>query len=86
MTLRQSHSHQTSNQNVDPEQGYNHAKFKRSHLNSVQERGNIKGFSCEELPPSNMCENQQQWYIHDLHDVINNHTKFQLKRRRTQKF
>ena len=31
----------------------------------------------------NMCENQKQWYVHDLLDVINNPTKFQLNWKRT---
>ena len=35
VTLKQGQSHQTFNENVDPEQGYTHAKFERSHFNSV---------------------------------------------------
>ena len=30
VTLKQSHGHQTYNDNVDPKQGYNRAKFERS--------------------------------------------------------
>ena len=30
MTLKQSQGHQTCNDNFDPEQGYNHAKFVKS--------------------------------------------------------
>ena len=44
MTLKQSQGHQTYNENVDPEQVYNHAKFERSRFNSVREkseRGNM---------------------------------------------
>ena len=42
MTLKQSQSHQTDDENLDPEQGYNRAKFERSRLNSVQEKGSVK--------------------------------------------
>ena len=42
MTLKQSQGYQTYNENVDPEQGYNHAKFRKSRFNSVQEKGNAK--------------------------------------------
>ena len=30
------------------------------------------------LSPLNMCETQKEWYVHDLLDIINNHTKFKL--------
>ena len=65
MTLKQSQGHQTYDKNVDPEHGYNHAKFERSRFNSAREKGNIKGvfFSNREtcqLSPLNMCENQKQ--------------------------
>ena len=45
VTLRQSQGHKTYNENVDPEQGYNYAKFERSRFNSVREKANIKVFS-----------------------------------------
>ena len=35
VTLKQSKGHQTYNDNVDPKQGYNRAKFERSCFNSV---------------------------------------------------
>ena len=35
VTLKQSQGHQTYNENVDPNQGYDHAKLKRSRFNSV---------------------------------------------------
>ena len=35
VTLKQSQGHQTYHENVDPEQGYSHAIFERSHFNSV---------------------------------------------------
>ena len=44
MTLKQSQGHQLYNENVDPEQGYNHAKFEWSRYNSVREKGNVKVF------------------------------------------
>ena len=43
VTLKQSQGHQTYHDNVDPEQGYNHAKFERSCLNGFQEKANIEG-------------------------------------------
>ena len=44
VTLKQSKPHQTWNDNVDPTQGYNYAKFERSHNNGVREKANVKGF------------------------------------------
>ena len=43
VTLKQGQDHQTYNDNVDPKQGYNHVKFKRSRCNDVQEKANVKG-------------------------------------------
>ena len=45
MTLKQSQGHQTYNKNIDPKQGYNHAKSETSHFHTVQEKVNIKFFS-----------------------------------------
>ena len=42
MPLKQSQGHQTCNKNVDPRQGYNHAKFERFHFDSLQEKDNIE--------------------------------------------
>ena len=36
--------HQTYNDNVDPKQGYNHAKFERSCFTGVQENVNARFF------------------------------------------
>ena len=44
MTVKQSQGQQTYHENVDPDQGYNHAKFERSHLNSVQEKDKVTVF------------------------------------------
>ena len=38
MTLKQSQGHQTYNENVNPKQGYNHAKFEGSCFNGVREK------------------------------------------------
>ena len=62
VTLKQSQGHQTYDENVDSQQGYNHAKFERSHFNSVQENGNVEFFSNKEISqssPLNMCENKK---------------------------
>ena len=61
VTLKQSQDHQTYDENIHPEQGYNHAKFKRSRFNSVSKKDNGKYFSNEEvcqLSSLNMCESQ----------------------------
>ena len=42
MTLEQSQCHQTYDKNVDSEQRYSDAKFKRSRFNSVREKGDFK--------------------------------------------
>ena len=86
VTLKQSQGHQTYNENVDPEQGYNHTKCLRSCFKSVREKSTVKVFSNKEicqLSPMIMCQNQKQWYMHELLDVISNHTKFQLNWIRT---
>ena len=38
MPLKQRQGHQTYNDNIDPKQGYNHAKFERSCFDGVLER------------------------------------------------
>ena len=43
VTLKQSQGHQTLNDNVDPKQGYNHAKFERSCFNGLREKASFKG-------------------------------------------
>ena len=42
MTLKQGQGRHANNDNVDHEQGYYNAKFKRSHFNGVQEKANVK--------------------------------------------
>ena len=44
VNLKQSQGHQTSDDNVDQKQDYNHAKFERSCSYGVQEKASIKGF------------------------------------------
>ena len=65
--FKQSQGHETWNDNVDPKQGYNQAKFERSRDNGVREKGNVKGvlfvcffFKCENMSiiSLNMCKNQ----------------------------
>ena len=54
--------------NVDPQQGYNHAKFERSCYDGVREKANVNGgllffFSNEEmchLCPLNVCKNKKK--------------------------
>ena len=43
VTFKQRQGHQTKNDNVDSNQGYNHAKFERSCFKSVREKGNVRG-------------------------------------------
>ena len=68
MTFEQSQGHQTSNENVDPEQSYNQAKFAISGFNSVQEKGSIKGFLFVFFKQGNMLlsslnVHKSEWYI-----------------------
>ena len=67
-----------------PEQGYQHTKFERPPLNSVRQNANVKVFNKtkqinKQNPFNYPFEYVQKWkklgYIHDLVDVINNHTK-----------
>ena len=44
ITLKQCQGHQAWNRLIDPEQGCNHAKFERPHINSVCEKTNMKVF------------------------------------------
>ena len=89
MNVQQIQGHKIYHENVNPKQGYTHAKFERSHSNSVIKKGNIIFFSNEKicLSPFNTCEKTQTnppsdifkiYLMFDLLDVINNRTKFQL--------
>ena len=63
VTLTLSQGHHIYDENIDPMQGYNQAKFEKSHFNSVWEKGNINRFSHKRkcwLFPLNMCTNQKQ--------------------------
>ena len=42
LTLKQCQGHQTYDDNVDPKQTNNHAKFERSCFNGVREKANVK--------------------------------------------
>ena len=44
VTLKQNQGQQTFNENVGPKQGYNHAKFERSHFHSIRLKGNVNFF------------------------------------------
>ena len=82
VTLKQSQGHQAWNENVDLKQGYNHAKFERSCFNSVGKKSqhfkkNFKGDNMSIISLEHV-HNHTQWYVHNLLDAINNHTKFQL--------
>ena len=61
--LKHSQSHQTYNDNVDPKQGYNHAKFEKSCFNGVRGKANVFcvffKMRKRQLSPLNMCENKQ---------------------------
>ena len=76
---KQSQKSSTLKENVDPEQGYNHAKFERYCLNSDQKKkGNFKVFfkwgTMSIIPLEHLWKSDS----HDLTDVINNWTKFPL--------
>ena len=44
VTLKQSQGHQIYNDNVDPNQGYNLAKFERPSFDVVREKANVNFF------------------------------------------
>ena len=44
VTLKQGQCHQTWNDDVDPKQDYNPAKFERSCFHGVQEKANVNSF------------------------------------------
>ena len=50
--FKQSQGHETWNDNVDPKQGYNQAKFERSCINGVRE----KSEEICHLSPLNKCK------------------------------
>ena len=61
VTLKQDQGHQTLSDNVNPKEGYNHAKFERSSLMVSEKKRTLKGcfFSNEEmcqLSPLNICK------------------------------
>ena len=69
VTLKQSHGHQTQNEDVDPEQGYNRAKFE----SDVREKEN---FSLVYMRTAKR-EREKGKTSHDLHGVLNDPTEFQ---------
>ena len=83
VTLKQSQGHQIYNQNVDPKQGYNHAKFERPCCKyDVWEKANAKVFSFSnkeigQLSPLKMCTNKQiviyswsTWCNQQLYNIL----------------
>ena len=56
--VKQSQGQQAYDDNVDPAQGYNHAKFERSRFNIIQEKGTLHYEEICQLSSSNMCENK----------------------------
>ena len=44
LNLKQGQCHQIKSDNVDPEQGYNHAQFERSHLNGDRKKADVNFF------------------------------------------
>ena len=81
MTLKQDQGHQSRHDLVDPKQGYNHVRFekcltKRQHSGFCQIQKQVK-IAFEFTLKSKMR------HIHDLVNVINKHTRFQLNQVRT---
>ena len=88
VTLKQSQFHQKNDENIDPTQGYNHAKFEESCFDSVWVKCELRSLfqarkNLNFLPWT--CAKIKFWYIHNLLDVINNCTQFQLNWIRTSK-
>ena len=74
---------------LDPEKDYNHTKFERPPWNSVRQRAKRKVFDKSENMSIISLEYTQIWkivYIHYPLHLLNNPTKFQLNRIRTQDF
>ena len=100
VTFKQSQSHLTYNDNVDPKQGYNHAKFERSCFNGVPRKEKKHSLRCVVLfvcfvfqmrkyvhyLPWICVLIKKKWYIHGLPDMLNNPIKFQLNCMRTWEF
>ena len=86
VTSKQSQSHRNSNNNIDPRQSYNRAKFVRSCFKCVREffffykymeTCQLSPFRMRELdPPQKKKEKEKRWYSHDLLDVLNDSIKF----------
>ena len=85
MTLKQNQGHQTWGELVDPKQGYNDKKFKKPHLNSVCEKANkvfVKSGN-RSITSLEYVQKPKIMVYHDLLDVLDNPTKFQLNQIRT---
>ena len=67
MTLNQSQGNKTYNENVDPKQGHNHAKFERPGYDSVQEKQSEK--ICQF--PLNMCKNKNSGMLSTIVQSFN---------------
>ena len=81
LTLKGHQGHQSCNELLDPEQGYNHTKFERPPVNSVCQRANIKVLVISEnmsMTSLEYVQSEKQWYIHHLLDLSNNPTKFKV--------
>ena len=78
-TLKPSQCHQTYNDNVDPKQGCNYAKFERSYFNDIAENANIRKYiSFLPCTCARAHTHSHKWYLYDIPDVINNCTSFNL--------
>ena len=66
MTFKQCQGHQTYNENVDPEQGYTHAKFEKSCINSVQEKSSVTFFFQTMKSSLISAKIKSKTYIYDL--------------------
>ena len=70
--------HQNYNNNIEPEQGYNQARFERSPFQWCLRKGQPLFFNDEicQLSPLNACAGRIKWYVHDLIVMFNNPIMF----------
>ena len=87
VTLKHGQGHLNWSELVDPKQDNNNAKFEKPRLKSVCEKANDKVFvkwGNMSIISRDLCGSKKYWYIHDLFDVLNNPTKFQINKIRKE--
>ena len=78
LTLKQNQGTQIWAELEEIKQNCYNAKFEKNHLNSLWKKKKkvLSNQEAYQLTPFNMCESQNQFYIHDLFNVLSNATHF----------